>query len=131
MQPLSQQHARQAAYRILGLQIIVTGAAGALFFLFGGSPAGLSAAVGGAISVIGSYIQVRIAFARILDNNPRRTAVAFYLAEGVKIVVIMALFVFALSRASLPPLPMIVAFGATLFVFLAALIMPSPGERQG
>lgn len=131
MQPLSQQHARRLAYRIVAYQVAVTGVIGALFFLFAGSRAGLSGILGGAINVIGCYAQVRIAFAPGNARDPKGAARGFYLGEVTKFAVVVALFALAIKWYPVKLLPMILAFAATLMVFMAALVLTPHDERQG
>ena len=116
------QHARRRAFRIVLAQLAVTLAAGLLFLLLAGPEAGLSAAVGGLISVAGSYYQVRIAFAPRAQADAARAARALYLGEVVKIVVIAVLFALALNWMALQFLPTILTFIATLGVYFAALL---------
>ena len=132
MSYLSQQQARRLAYLIVASQFGVTGIVGVLFLIFAGTGAGVSAWLGGAISAVGTYYQVRIAFAPSRFGDPRRMARAFYLAEVAKIGIIVALFVLALKWLDLAQAPMMLAFVSTLFVYLLALLWaPLSGNKDG
>lgn len=131
MPRLSEQQARQRAYRIVASQLAVTGIVALLFFLLVGRQAGLSAAAGGAINAAGTCVQVWIVFMGRAQADPKRAARVFFRAEAAKIVVIVALFALTLRALEFPQLPMIIGFAATLFVFLAALLVPLPDEKHG
>lgn len=128
----SQQRAKRAAYRVVTFQFVVAGIVGFLFLLFADSRAGLSAWAGGAISAIATYYQVRVAFSPRVFGDPRRMARAFYLAEVVKIAIIVALFSLALKWLDPAGGPMLTAFAATLCVYFMALLWsPLSDNKDG
>jgi F0F1-type ATP synthase assembly protein I len=129
---LSQHQARRAAYRIVASQFAIAGIIGFLFLIFAGAQAGMSAWIGGGISVIATYYQVRIAFSPRVFGDPRLMARALYVSEAVKIAVIVALFALALNWLELAGGPMMTAFASTLMVyFLALLWSPLSGNKDG
>lgn len=121
MHPWSQQQARRSAFRVVAAQFGITGLAGILFWIFAGAHAGASAGLGGAISAAATYYQVRIAFSPKVYGDPRRMARAFYVAEAVKIAIIVALFTLALTWLDLAGGPMMATFALTWFAYLFAL----------
>lgn len=125
----SQQRARRAAYKVVAFQFAIAGLAGLLFLLLVDARAGGSAWLGGAISSLATYYQVRIAFSARYFGDPRRMARAFYIAEVVKIAVIVALFALALHWLDLAGGPMMVGFASTVLAyFLALLWSPLSGK---
>ena len=62
-------------------------------FAVWGRISGLSALVGGGISVLASAAMVLIGFASPAGSDPERVARAFYVGEGVKLALTVVLFV--------------------------------------
>ena len=119
------QARRLAASVVLG-QIVVTVVAAAICFAVWGRTAGLSALVGGGISAIASAVLAVIGFASPAGSDPERVARAFYVGEGTKLAVTVALFVvvFVTMKVSFPAL--FGAYIATLFVYWIALANALP-----
>ena len=119
------QARRLAASVVLG-QVVVTVVAAGLCFAVWGRNAGLSALVGGGISAVASAVLALIGFASPAGSNPERVARAFYVGEGLKVAVTVALFVvvFVTIKVSFPAL--FGAYIATLFVYWIALANALP-----
>jgi ATP synthase protein I len=128
---LSQQGARRQAYRVVACQAGIAGISALLFLIFAGVDAGFSALVGGGISSIATYYQVRIAFSPRHSGDPKRIARAFYTAEVVKVAAVVALFSLALRWLELALAPMIIGFAATLLVYFVALLLPVSETKDG
>jgi ATP synthase protein I len=112
---------RARAYRIVAAQLAVAAviSLGTLMF-FGGADAG-SAFAGGVISAAGSLM-----FARWLGlaagRSPREFARAFYVGEGLKIVLTVALFWVAMALLKANPAPLLITYAVTLIVYWLALL---------
>lgn len=110
---------------VLG-QVVVTVVAAALCFAVWGRVAGFSALAGGGISVLASAALALIGFSSPAGSDPERVARSFYVGEGVKLAVTVALFivVFVAMKVSFPAL--FGAYIATLFVYWIALANALP-----
>jgi F0F1-type ATP synthase assembly protein I len=110
---------------VLG-QVVVTVVAAILCFAVWGRVPGLSALFGGGISTIASAVLALIGFSAPAGAAPETIARKFYVGEGTKLAVTVALFVtvFLTMKISFPAL-----FGtyiATLFVYWIALANALP-----
>ena len=110
---------------VLG-QVVVTVVAAAICFAVWGRVAGFSALAGGGISVLASAALAVIGFSSPAGASPERIARSFYVGEGVKLAVTVALFVvvFLTIKVSFPAL--FGAYIATLFVYWIALANALP-----
>ncbi len=119
------QARRLAASVVLG-QVVVTVVAAALCFAVWGRIAGLSALVGGGISAIASAALAIIGFASPAGSDPQRVARAFYVGEGTKLAVTVALFVAVFLTMKVSFAALFGAYIATLFVYWIALANALP-----
>jgi ATP synthase protein I len=119
------QARRLAGSVVLG-QVVVTAVAAAICFAVWGRVAGFSALVGGGISVIASAVLAIIGFSSPAGAAPEAIARKFYMGEGTKLAVTVALFVtvFLTMKASFAAL--FGAYIATLFVYWIALANALP-----
>ena len=127
------QARRLAASVVLG-QVVVTVVAAALCFAVWGRTAGLSALVGGGISAIASAALAIIGFASPAGSDPQRVARAFYVGEGTKLAVTVALFVAVFLTMKVSFAALFGAYIATLFVYWIALanaLPPLSGNGPG
>jgi ATP synthase protein I len=110
---------------VLG-QVVVTVVAAIICFVVWGRTPGLSALVGGGISVIASAVLALIGFSAPAGAAPEVIARKFYLGEGTKLAVTVAMFVtvFLTMKVSFPAL--FGAYIATLFVYWIALANALP-----
>ena len=104
----------------------MTVVAAILCFAVWGRTPGLSALVGGGISVVASAVLAVIGFSAPAGAAPETIAKKFYLGEGMKLAITVALFVtvFLTMKANFAAL-----FGtyiATLFVYWIALANALP-----
>jgi ATP synthase protein I len=119
------QARRLAGSVVLG-QVVVTAVAAILCFAVWGRMPGLSALIGGGISTIASAVLAFIGFSSPAGAAAETIARKFYVGEGTKLAVTVALFVtvFLTMKVSFPAL-----FGtyiATLFVYWIALANALP-----
>jgi ATP synthase protein I len=126
------QARRLAGSVVLG-QVVVTAVAAILCFAVWGRTPGLSALVGGGISVIASAVLAFIGFSAPAGAAPETIARKFYMGEGLKLAVTVALFVtvFVTMKASFAAL--FGAYIATLFVYWIALanaLPPLDGRQE-
>jgi ATP synthase protein I len=119
------QARRLAASVVLG-QVVVTVVAAAICFAVWGRAAGLSALVGGGISAIASTVLALIGFASPAGSDPERVARAFYVGEGMKLAVTVALFVVVFLTMKVSFAALFGAYIATLFVYWIALANALP-----
>lgn len=111
---------RAKATRIVTAQLAVAAVISLGFSAFSGAAAA-SAFAGGLISATGSLV-----FARWLASaggrSPPEFARAFYVGEGLKIVLTVALFWVALALLEATPAPLLITYAATLIVYWLALL---------
>jgi ATP synthase protein I len=110
---------------VLG-QIVVSVVAAAICFAVWGRAAGLSALVGGGISVAASAVLALIGFSAPAGAAPETIARKFYLGEGTKLAVTVALFVTVFLTMKLNFGALFGAYIATLFVYWIALANALP-----
>jgi ATP synthase protein I len=117
---------RAKAYRIVAAQLAVTAVVSLGFSAFSGMAAAGSAFAGGLISAAGSLV-----FARWLASaggcSPRDFARAFYVGEGLKIVLTVALFWVAMELLEASPAPLLITYAVTLIVYWLALLPGTSG----
>lgn len=110
---------------VLG-QVVVTVVAAIICFAVWGRVPGISALVGGGISAVGSLALALIAFASPAGAAAERVARAFYVGEGVKLAVAVALFVVVFLTMKVSFAALFGAYIATLFVYWIALANALP-----
>jgi ATP synthase protein I len=119
------QARRLAASVVLG-QVAVTVVAAAICFAVWGRIAGLSALVGGGISVAASGVLAIIGFSAPAGAAAETIARKFYMGEGAKLVITVALFVVAFVTMKVSFAALFGAYIATLFVYWIALANALP-----
>ena len=126
MVTLELPQARRLAMSVVLGQVAITVVAAAICFAVWGRIAGVSALVGGGISVLASAALVLIGFGSPAGSDPKRVARAFYVGEAVKLAVTVVAFVvvFLTLKVSFPAL--FGAYIATLFVYWIALANALP-----
>jgi ATP synthase protein I len=117
---------RAKAYRIVSAQLAVAALVSLGFWLFSGATAASSAFAGGVISAAGSLIFARWLI-RAEGRAPRAFAHAFYVGEGMKLVVTVALFWAALAQLEMAAAPLLITYAVTLIVYWLALLPEMPG----
>ena len=111
------------AYRIVGLQVLVTVLISlAVLVFFGGRAAG-SAFVGGAIGFVTGWAYVKKMAAPSAGSDPRKMLLNHALAECLKLALTVILFagVFIFFKG-VAALPLLLTFMATLAVYWVALL---------
>lgn len=104
-------------------QIVVTGLAAALGGAYFGAHGALSAALGGAISVCGSYAYVR-SVSRPAGSSPGATLVTMFRAEASKLILIVLLLWLVLGTYKGVVLAgFLPTFFATILVFQMAFFI--------
>jgi ATP synthase protein I len=119
------QARRLAGSVVLG-QVVITAVAAAICFAIWGRTAGLSALLGGGISVIASAALVIIGFASPAGASAERIARSFYVGEATKLAVTVALFVTVFMTLKVMFAALFGAYIATLFVYWIALANALP-----
>jgi ATP synthase protein I len=119
------QARRLAGSVVLG-QVVITGVAALLCLAVWGRVAGLSALAGGGISVIASAALAVIGFGAPAGAPADRIARMFYVGEGVKLAVTVALFVVIFLTMKVSFAALFGAYIATLFVYWIALANALP-----
>ena len=118
--------ARRMALSVVLGQVAITVVAAILCFAVWGRVAGISAAAGGAISFLASAALAFIGFASPAGASPQRVARAFYVGEGVKLAVTVALFVVVMLTLKVSFAALFATYIATLFVYWIALANALP-----
>ena len=116
MVTLELPQARRLAGSVVLGQVVVSVVAAIICFAVWGRTHGLSALVGGGISVIASALLAIIGFSAPAGAAPETIARTFYLGEGTKLAVTVALFVTVF-------LTMKVSFGALFGTYIATLFV--------
>jgi ATP synthase protein I len=119
------QARRLAGSVVLG-QVVVTVVAAILCFAVWGRTPGLSALIGGGISVVASAVLAIIGFSARAGAAPDVIAKKFYMGEGSKLAVTVALFVTVFLTMKVSFAALFGAYIATLFVYWIALANALP-----
>lgn len=126
MVTLELPQARRLAGSVVLGQVVVTIVAAIICFAVWGRVPGLSALVGGGISAIASAALVIIGFSSPAGAPAERVARSFYVGEGVKLAVTVALFVVVFLTMKVSFAALFAAYIATLFVYWIALANALP-----
>jgi len=118
--------ARRLAMSVVLGQVSIMVVAAIICFAVWGRIAGLSALVGGGISVLASAALVLIGFASPAGSDPERVARAFYVGEGVKLALTVALFVVVFTTMKVSFAALFGSYIATLFIYWIALANALP-----
>jgi ATP synthase protein I len=112
------------AYRIVGLQILITILVSLLLLAFYGALAAASAFAGGAIGFVTSWAYIKKMAAPSVGRDPRKLlmnhAVAECLKLGLTVILFAAVFVFFKGVAVLP---LLLTFMATLAMYWVGLLI--------
>ncbi|MDH4021891.1 MAG: ATP synthase subunit I [Gammaproteobacteria bacterium] len=112
---------RSAAFRLAGWQIAITVVVAAVAGMLGGEAAVRSALMGGGIGVVAGLYQALRMFRFSAAIDPARFYRGVWVSEAVKILLTVALFIFAIRVLRPVFAPMIVAYAATFLAYWAAL----------
>ena len=126
MVTLELPQARRLAGSVVLGQVVVTVVAAIICFVVWGRTPGLSALVGGGISVIASAVLALIGFSAPAGAAPEAIARKFYLGEGTKLAVTVAMFVAVFVMLKVNFAALFGAYIATLFVYWIALANALP-----
>ena len=126
MVTLQLPQARRLAMSVVLGQVAVTVVAAIICFAVWGRTPGLSALVGGGISAIASAVLVLIGFGAPAGAPAERVARSFYVAEGAKLAVTVALFVVVFLAMKVSFAALFGTYIATLFVYWIALANALP-----
>jgi len=69
-----------------------------------------------------------VALARAGGSSPQSALMRFFVAEAVKVALVIAMFVVVLKTVNVSPLAMLGAFAATFVVYWIALIATLPAS---
>jgi ATP synthase protein I len=119
------QARRLAGSVVLG-QVVITAVAAAICLGVWGRTAGVSALVGGGISVVASAVLAFIGFSAPAGAAAETIARKFYVGEAAKLGVTVALFVAAFLTMKVSFAALFGAYIATLFVYWIALANALP-----
>ena len=119
--PMGQPNPRQLALGVALGQAVVALAAALLCWVIADSRAALSAALGGGISSVASFVMALLSFGKQATTDPLRAVRDFFVGEAAKVAVVIVLFVVVLKTMKVVPLAMLGAYVATFFVFWVAL----------
>lgn len=112
---------RRAAWRLASWQGVITLVIAAAAGLLGGQSAATSALLGGGIGMICGLYQAMRMFRVSAADDPGRFYRGVWVSEVVKILLTVALFIFAIRVLDPEFGPMIVAYAATFLVYWVAL----------
>lgn len=120
---------RQAAFRIVGAQTVVTLLLGVVALWWRGAEGAWSALIGGGICVVGNASLAARMFRDPSGSDARRLVRAFYVGEVLKIGLTAGLFAVAIVTLTLDVLVMLLAYLATAIVFWFALVAGEGRQR--
>jgi len=120
---------RQAAFRIVGAQTVVTLLLAAAAFWWRGADGAWSALVGGGICAAANAGFALRMFRGAEDADPKDLVRAFYAGEVMKIALTAGLFAVAIVATDLDVLVMMLAYLATTTVFWFALVANEGRQR--
>ncbi len=126
MVTLELPQARRLAGSVVLGQVVVTAVAAIICFAVWGGSVGLSALVGGGISVIASAVLAFIGFSAPAGAAPETIARKFYVGEALKLAVTVALFVTVFLTMKVSFAALFGAYIGTLFVYWIALANALP-----
>ena len=126
MVTLELPQARRLAGSVVLGQVAVTAVAAIICFAVWGRTPGLSALVGGGISVAASAVLAIIGFSSRASAAPETIARKFYIGEALKLAVTVALFVIVFVTMKVTIAALFGAYIATLFVYWIALANALP-----
>jgi ATP synthase protein I len=112
---------RRLAFGVALGQAAVALAAAVLSWAIADFRAALSAALGGGISSVATFVMALLSFSKGAATDPLRAIRAFFVGEAVKVLVVIALFVVVLKTMRIVPLAMLGGYIATFLVFWIAL----------
>jgi ATP synthase protein I len=118
---MGQPNPRRLALGVALGQAVVALAAALLCWVIADSRAALSAALGGGISSVASFVMALLSFSKQATTDPLRAVRGFFVGEAAKVAIVIALFVVVLKTMKVVPLAMLGAYVATFFVFWVAL----------
>ena len=118
---MAQPNPRRLALGVALGQAVVALAAALVSWAVADSRAALSAALGGGISSVASFVMALLSFRKQATTDPLRAVSAFFVGEAAKVAIVIALFVVVLKTMKVVPLAMLGAYVATFFVFWVAL----------
>ena len=122
--------ARRLALRVVMGQAAVSVTAALVALALAGRTAGVSALLGGGIATVCSAVMAGLGFGGA-SGSAQRVLGAFYLAEALKLVLMLVMFVVVLKTVRVVPLAMFAAFAATFLVYWIALVGALPGAARG
>jgi ATP synthase protein I len=126
----TQPNARRLAFSCVLGQAAVSVVAGVLAWSIAGQKAALSALLGGGISTAGSLAMAVVAFRRRPGVNGVQMLAALLAGEAAKFLVIVVLFVVVLMLMKVSPVPMLITYVATFFVYWAAFAGQGRGRAD-
>ena len=118
---MAQPNPRRLALGVALGQAVVALAAALVSWAVADSRAALSAALGGGISSVASFVMALLSFSKQATTDPLRAVRAFFVGEAAKVALVIVLFVVVLKTMKVVPLAMLGAYVATFFVFWVAL----------
>ena len=118
---MGQPNPRRLALGVALGQAVVALVAALLCWMIADSRAAVSAAIGGGISSVASFVMALLSFSKQATTDPLRAVRAFFVGEAAKVAIVIALFVVVLKTMKVVPLAMLGAYVATFFVFWVAL----------
>lgn len=126
MVTLELPQARRLAGSVVLGQVVVTVVAAAICFAVWGRTPGFSALVGGGISVAASAVLAFFGFSAPAGAAAEKIARKFYMGEGMKLAVTVALFVTVFLTMKVSFAALFGTYIATLFVYWIALANALP-----
>lgn len=112
---------RRAAFRLAGMQCVITLVVAAGAGLLGGQVAAWSASLGGGIGIVAGLYQATRMFRVSAAEDPARFYRGVWISEVVKILLTVAFFTFAIRVLRPQFAAMIVGYAATFIAYWVAL----------
>ena len=131
---MSLPEARKLAFGVVVGQALVTGLVALVCHVIGGWNAAQSAAIGGAISTVGSLVMVMLAFRSTSGSDARLVTRVFFVGEAAKLLIMITLLVVVLKFMKVSVGALFAGYVAPFFVYWVALanaLPPLAGAHRG
>ena len=124
------EDARRGAFKVVGLQCLVAGLAGAVGLLAGGGKAGEAVLLGGLIAVLANLVMAARVFGGRLERDPKRFFGRLVLGEAFKFAATALMFAVAIVVVKAAFLPLMLGYLAGFAAYWIGYIWSGIGQTQ-
>ncbi|MGE5624470.1 MAG: ATP synthase subunit I [Bacillota bacterium] len=124
------EDARRGAFRVVGVQLLVSFLAGGIALLLGGKPAGSSALLGGLTGTAANFVMAWRVFGGRLERDPKNFLARMVLGEVLKFALTMTLFIVAFKVFKAAFLPLISGYVAAIAAYWVGYMAGGIGQAR-